>query len=544
MRISLRTILLAVTLIVTAEALSQNADSLLTRFKQQSGTEARATAERFLSLVEREGLSDGKVELKPDCSAESIRLLTWYWASEWYFDLQDYSNSLQYAQQAFELCKTAGTPEIEADICSIISILHFRKTDYPQALKYAERTLKIAREMKDRERMAYSLNTLAGISLASGSAEEGKKYIVEAIRICREDKDSLKLAVRLGMASEIYQKCGNLEESIKCAEEAYNINMQMGLPDKAAIRLSQLAAAQIAKQEYESARNNLLKALPMLRNCGNKQSEGITLNQLGDIALHYEQDSLAAGYFDSALQIFTQKGDLYNKCRSHLGLSRALMRDDPKVASSHLLAYSNLKDSIYNNNLVKSLNELHAKYKNEELARKLDKQRSDKITLLIICIFTTIILFIAIRLLRRKLYRTMGSLRETVNSLKEAKRGLERGLKDKEDALPDSNWLLDAFKQEVERRMASGDIDLQAIASSLCMTRTHLNRKIKSITGKSCSTIISEMRIERAKRLLRDERGKSVAEISLLCGIEDTSYFISIFKRITGTTPKQWRESH
>ena len=138
----------------------------------------------------------------------------------------------------------------------------------------------------------------------------------------------------------------------------------------------------------------------------------------------------------------------------------------------------------------------------------------------------------------------MGSLRETVNSLKEAKRGLERGLKDKEDALPDSNWLLDAFKQEVERRMASGDIDLQAIASSLCMTRTHLNRKIKSITGKSCSTIISEMRIERAKRLLRDERGKSVAEISLLCGIEDTSYFISIFKRITGTTPKQWRESH
>ena len=92
--------------------------------------------------------------------------------------------------------------------------------------------------------------------------------------------------------------------------------------------------------------------------------------------------------------------------------------------------------------------------------------------------------------------------------------------------------------------MASGDIDLQAIASSLCMTRTHLNRKIKSITGKSCSTIISEMRIERAKRLLRDERGKSVAEISLLCGIEDTSYFISIFKRITGTTPKQWRESH
>ena len=138
----------------------------------------------------------------------------------------------------------------------------------------------------------------------------------------------------------------------------------------------------------------------------------------------------------------------------------------------------------------------------------------------------------------------MGSLRETVNSLKEAKRGLERGLKDKEDALPDSNWLLDAFKQEVERRMASGDIDLQAIASSLCMTRTHLNRKIKSITGKSCSTIISEMRIERAKRLLRDERGKSVAEISILCGIEDTSYFISIFKRITGTTPKQWRESH
>ena len=49
------------------------------------------------------------------------------------------------------------------------------------------------------------------------------------------------------------------------------------------------------------------------------------------------------------------------------------------------------------------------------------------------------------------------------------------------------------------------------------------------------------VRIEEAKRMLTTSNLR-IYEIGNLCGIDDTNYFIKIFKRYTGVTPRRYRE--
>lgn len=109
----------------------------------------------------------------------------------------------------------------------------------------------------------------------------------------------------------------------------------------------------------------------------------------------------------------------------------------------------------------------------------------------------------------------------------------------------DSDTLVERFREEIRKQIESDqNVDLQTIAERLCTTRANLNRQIKALTGSSSSANISEVRIERAQKLLLTERNRSIAEIATLCGIADVSYFIALFKKISGMTPGQWRETN
>jgi two-component system response regulator YesN len=53
---------------------------------------------------------------------------------------------------------------------------------------------------------------------------------------------------------------------------------------------------------------------------------------------------------------------------------------------------------------------------------------------------------------------------------------------------------------------------------------------------------INEVRIEKAKELLRDVRYKTY-EIADRVGIQDARYFSRLFKKHTGMTPTEYRDS-
>ena len=93
----------------------------------------------------------------------------------------------------------------------------------------------------------------------------------------------------------------------------------------------------------------------------------------------------------------------------------------------------------------------------------------------------------------------------------------------------------------IREAMDSGKVDFEDIASRMCISRTHLNRKVKSITGGTTSDLVLSYRIAKAKELLLST-DLPVWEVAEQCGISDPAYFCTLFKKAVGKSPGQLRK--
>lgn len=72
--------------------------------------------------------------------------------------------------------------------------------------------------------------------------------------------------------------------------------------------------------------------------------------------------------------------------------------------------------------------------------------------------------------------------------------------------------------------------------------KNHLCRRFREYTGSTIFQYLHDLRIRNAVRLLAHSR-KKIPEIARCCGYADVNYFNRIFRRITGSSPAQYRKA-
>jgi len=70
-----------------------------------------------------------------------------------------------------------------------------------------------------------------------------------------------------------------------------------------------------------------------------------------------------------------------------------------------------------------------------------------------------------------------------------------------------------------------------------------LYRKLKAVTGWSVNSLIREVRITEAKKLLKNPE-MNISEIAYQLGFSDPLYFSKYFKKEVGVAPVQYRKEH
>lgn len=82
------------------------------------------------------------------------------------------------------------------------------------------------------------------------------------------------------------------------------------------------------------------------------------------------------------------------------------------------------------------------------------------------------------------------------------------------------------------------ELTLELISQQFFISKYHLCRIFKASTGHTVNEYINSRRVYKACELLRE--GVSIMQACEAVGMENTSHFISVFKNITGTTPKKY----
>jgi AraC-like DNA-binding protein len=91
------------------------------------------------------------------------------------------------------------------------------------------------------------------------------------------------------------------------------------------------------------------------------------------------------------------------------------------------------------------------------------------------------------------------------------------------------------------RRLASGEVTATQAGRELAMSRRTLHRKLAD-AGTTWQQLVDETRRDLALRMIEDPR-RSIGEITFELGFSQQSAFARAFRRWSGTSPSQYRES-
>ena len=79
---------------------------------------------------------------------------------------------------------------------------------------------------------------------------------------------------------------------------------------------------------------------------------------------------------------------------------------------------------------------------------------------------------------------------------------------------------------------------LDAMAASAGMHRTRFSHYVRKLRNRTPMQVLAGLRVDLARRLIREHPEMSLTEVGLACGFSSGQYFATVFRRATGRTPR------
>ena len=100
--------------------------------------------------------------------------------------------------------------------------------------------------------------------------------------------------------------------------------------------------------------------------------------------------------------------------------------------------------------------------------------------------------------------------------------------------------LIDTAKQYLAEHFESNDVSLNTVAAQVGVSSSYFSSIFKQETGQSFVEYLTKLRIDKACELLRCTTLRT-AEIGERVGYNDPHYFSATFKKVTGVSPKDYK---
>ncbi|WP_336786116.1 response regulator [Paenibacillus sp. MMO-177] len=95
-------------------------------------------------------------------------------------------------------------------------------------------------------------------------------------------------------------------------------------------------------------------------------------------------------------------------------------------------------------------------------------------------------------------------------------------------------------KEYLQAQYNNEQLSLKMMAAHVRVSPSHLSKVFSQETGQTLTEYLTQIRIGKAMELLKTTRSKSF-EIAFEVGYNDPHYFSNLFKKMTGMTPKEYR---
>lgn len=102
--------------------------------------------------------------------------------------------------------------------------------------------------------------------------------------------------------------------------------------------------------------------------------------------------------------------------------------------------------------------------------------------------------------------------------------------------------LLKKVTSVIQKRISDSALSVETLAEDVGISRGHLQRKLKSLTGQNPNEFIRIIRLKQAAEILADKQNITISEVADMVGFSSQSYFSTAFTKQFNISPSQYKE--
>ena len=114
----------------------------------------------------------------------------------------------------------------------------------------------------------------------------------------------------------------------------------------------------------------------------------------------------------------------------------------------------------------------------------------------------------------------------------------ESDIRGPEIKTPDDR-LLERIVRVVNEHLGEGELTVEQVAAEVGVSRVHLHRKLRELTGETSRDFIRNLRLRKAAEML-SEKKYAISELADAVGFRSTSSFTTAFKTLFGVSPSEY----
>ena len=373
--------------------------------------------------------TDSLLALLPDKTGiERVDLLLEISQSRWYVSFDE---SLEYANQAYQLASRINYPEGRADALNRIGNVHYFLRNYDDVIENYNLAFEIADSLNDYRRIGIYLNNIGLLYREMDQYEISADFLTRALKAKEQFGDRELLISTLSNLGHVYRDMGRYSLALEYFVRQLDILGERGVSGNISRVHRRTGDVFFLQKRYSEALRHYFNALSISREINDSVEISASHNLIGKAYLEMNQMENALEQINLSIE-FANAISSDQLIRNGLQLLYEYYKKtgDPETAYDYLVKYSNLKDSLRSQNISNRTDQLETIFETKkqnnqiELLQKeteiqelyLSRQNNIKNSLLALAVILTIfIIIIAIRFI--KVQQTNKLLRQKIGEL-------------------------------------------------------------------------------------------------------------------------------
>lgn len=271
-----------------------------------------------------------------------------------------------------------------------LGLLYHTIGKYSEALQYHFLSLKVKEEISDKPGIAYSFNNIGIVYDSQGNIELAMEYYLKSLELRKALGDKMGMAVSYNNIGNLYSDQGKFKQALEYLVLSVNLKEEAGDKKGIANSYSNIGTLYyelgIQQKKTDSAaayyKNSLYYFNEVLNmDQANNDQNGMASSYL-NIGSVFTQQSLfkeALDYLQQGLKISQEIEDKDLVKIAYLCLSELSSKSgDYKNAFEYHRKYSEVKDSLLNEESSRQINEMSARFESEKKEKKIILLEKDK----------------------------------------------------------------------------------------------------------------------------------------------------------------------